>query len=444
MILPEELPFFAIVGRPNVGKSSLFNCLVGARHSLVKNQPGVTRDWIYSPAQLWERHFMLADTGGLTWSKEDLAQRIKKQVMSRVERVDFFLVVMDYKSGLCSEDGEILSWIQKTGCPFALIINKVDRSQDLDLAVGEFSCWGKTPLTCSVENRLGLDPVLQWIYDCIGEKRKSKTHDSETFFLSLVGKPNVGKSTLCNQLLKSPEMLVSQKAGTTVDPVGFPLKHKGKNYILVDTGGLPKPRPRGGLETIASIKTHQTIEKSHIVLLVLDALQGPSEQEARIFSWIQKAHKTPLIVANKWDLAQSQIENFKNVHAQRLNQVFHFDPHLPSALVSAQKGWGLNKLLDKVNDLREKLDVRIPTKELNEFFTQVIRQAPAPRWRGREVKFYYITQTHQTPPSFIAFCNYPQAVHQPYQRFLEKQIQKAYQLESIPVRLFPMKRSRST
>jgi GTPase len=429
-------PQIAIIGRPNVGKSSLFNYLVESRRSLVKNQPGVTRDIIFEEAELWGKTFDLIDTGGLTEAADVISKGIKEHVIEFLKSVDYLLVVMDAKSGLCPEDKEIVRIAKEAGKEFLLIINKVDRSQDLDIAGSEFYEFGLPLVTCSVEARWGMDRVLEWIDSKLNDAVKVQ---KSGFMFSIVGKPNVGKSSLTNQLLGSPKMLVSPQAGTTVDSVDFSFQYNGEDYRLIDTAGLRRSAKRSeGIEILSAIKTSQSIAKSDLVLLMIDGLEGPSDQDAKILQEIIESHKAVLLVVNKLDLGEERDEFRKTVRAQ-LEQQFHFYADIPITFISAKTGKGLKDLFAKIEEIRHKLHVRISTAELNDFFMNVIRQAPAPVYGTRNVKFYYLTQTKQSPPSFIAFANHPDGVDNAYRRFLSKRIKERWGLEGIPIRIFVMK-----
>lgn len=430
-------PLFAIIGRPNVGKSTLFNYLVESRRSVVKNQPGVTRDLIFEEADLWGHTFELVDTGGITEAADEISMRIREHVLDFLKSADYLIAVVDYKSGLCHEDREILRIAKESGKEFLLVINKVDKSSDLDSAGGEFAEFGVPMIACSFEARYGVDRLLEWINEkLIGTEKEEK----EGFVISIVGKPNVGKSSLTNQILGSNKMLVSTIAGTTVDSVDFGFEYNDKKYRLIDTAGLRRHAKRTeGLEIISAIKTSQAIRKSQIVLLMIDGVEGASEQDAKIFEEIMESHKGVILVVNKIDIGEKEIEDFRKVTRAKIEDNFHFFSDIPTVFISAKTGKGLRDLFDKIEEIREKLNIRISTGELNDFFMKVIRQAPSPTWGIKNVKFYYLTQTKQVPPSFIAFANHPDGVDNSYRRFLIKRIKENWGLEGIPIRIFVMK-----
>lgn len=430
-------PLFAIIGRPNVGKSTLFNYLVESRRSVVKNQPGVTRDLIFEEAELWGHTYELVDTGGITEAGDEISMRIREHVLEFLKSTDYLIAVVDYKAGLCPEDREIIRIVKESGKDFILVINKVDKSTELDSAGGEFAEFGVPMVACSFEARFGVDRLLEWINDkLIGTEREEK----EGFVFSIVGKPNVGKSSLTNQILGANKMLVSTIAGTTVDSVDFPFEYNNEKYRLIDTAGLRRSAKRTeDIEIISAFKTSKSIKDSEMVLLMIDGVEGPSEQDAKIFEEIMESHRAVILVVNKIDLGEREIEDFRKVTREKIERCFHFFSDIPTVFISAKTGKGLRELFEKIEDIRSKLNLKIPTSELNDFFMKVIRQAPSPTWGIKNVKFYYLTQTKQVPPSFIAFANHPDGVDNAYRRFLSKRIKERWGLEGIPIRIFVMK-----
>lgn len=426
----------AIIGRPNVGKSTLFNFLTESRKAVVKNQPGVTRDILIEPAEIWGNKFDVIDTGGLTESPDLFSQLIREQVIDFLSSVDHLIVVMDGRAGLCAEDRDIIRIANETGKPFLLVVNKIDRSHDLELAKAEFYEFGVDIAVTSFEAQLGLDVVLEWI---VSQVKQTENTIREGLKLAMVGKPNVGKSSLCNRLLGEKRLLVSARAGTTVDAVDTELVYNDRKFILIDTAGLRRSSKRDeDIEIIAAFKTQDSIRRADLVLLVIDGTEGPTEQDAKIMAACLDAHKAVVVVANKSDLGEREVPQYRSWFQQKIKEEFHFFPEVPVVFVSALTGRGLEPLFDEILSMEEKLSIRIPTGELNDFFTNVIRQAPAPVWNTHNVKFYYLTQTHQRPPAFIAFANYPDGVNHSYRRFLAKRIQDQWGLHGVPIRIFCM------
>jgi GTPase len=438
--ISESLAKIAIVGRPNVGKSSLFNMLTHTRKSVVKDQRGVTRDLIVESAELWGKNFDLIDTGGLTEAHDIFSKLIREQVGDFLHLADLIIVMMDGREGLVPEDRDVVRMVQETGRPFCLVINKLDKSTDQRVdesaTMAEFYEFGVEPIPVSVEGRRNLAPLLEWIHSHLPEQQATL---KEGMNLAVVGKPNAGKSSLVNQLLGENRMLVSPVAGTTVDAVDTPYVFNGKKYVLVDTAGLRKSRARTeDLEIIAAFKSQESIRRCDVVLLVIDVELGPSDQDARIMQAIIEDHKGVIIVGNKIDISNKS-EEMRTRFREQVKSVFHFFDDVPIVFTSAQTGRGIGDLLNKVEWISGKLEQRISTSELNDFFFEVIRKAPAPVYGQTNVKFYYLTQTRQKPPSFIAFANHPDGVDNSYRRFLMKNIKLKFDLVGVPVRIFAMK-----
>lgn len=426
----------AIIGRPNVGKSTLFNYLTDTRKAVVKNQPGVTRDIQIEPAEVWGVKFDVIDTGGLTESQDMFSKLIRGQVTEFLQSTDHLIVVLDSRAGLCPEDRDIIRVAKETGKPFLTVINKVDHLHDEELAKAEFYELGVDLVTASFEQRYGMDQVLEWIVEQV--KRTGHTV-REGLTLAMVGKPNVGKSSLCNRLLGEPRLLVSDVAGTTTDAVDTELVYEGRKYVLIDTAGLRRSaKQEEGLEILSTFKTRDAIRRADITMLVVDATIGPTSQDAKILEQILTAHRAVVLIANKLDLAEETIPAFRSWFKERVAREFHFFPDVPIAFVSAKTGRGLKDMFDLVVDTEMKITKRISTRDLNDFFMDVIRQAPAPVWGTQNVKFYYLTQTNQQPPAFIAFANHPGGVTPAYRRFLAKRIQEQFDLRGIPIRIFVM------
>lgn len=434
---PSKMSSVAIIGRPNVGKSTLFNILTESRKAVVKNEPGVTRDLIFETTDLWGKQFELIDTGGLTEADDDFSQLIKDHVVPFLKTVDFLIAVFDGRAGLVPEDRDIIRIAKESGKPFIILVNKVDKVSDLDVAGAEFYEFSQQVVTCSLERRIGLDPMLQWIHDSVAAAEANLT---EEFTLAIVGKPNVGKSSLCNKLLGQDRLLVSDVAGTTTDSIDVPFEFGGNRYTLIDTAGLRRPAKRKeDLEVITAFKTERSIRRAELVLLAIDGLQGPSEQDAKILEKIQDAHKGVILVVNKVDVAEDEIPELRKSTREKIAREFHFYNDIPVVFISALTGKGLKDLFETIEEVRKKLFLKISTHDLNEFFMKAIRQAPSPVYNTKNVKFYYLTQTRQFPPSFIAFANHPEGVDNSYRRFLAKKIKEEFGLEGIPIRIFVMK-----
>lgn len=430
----------AIIGRPNVGKSTLFNILTDSRKSVVKDRAGVTRDIIIEQADIWGKKIDLIDTGGVTESQDLFSKLIKEQVTDFLHSVDFIIAVMDGRVGLVPEDRDIIKIAKQTGKPMLLVINKVDQHHEDDIAKADFHEFGLDVVATSFEQRRGVAEVMEWIQKVVPENQE---HVKEGLQIAIVGKPNVGKSSICNCLLGAHRMLVSDVAGTTVDSVDSPFIYNNKKYILVDTAGLRRQSKReDDIEIISSFKAKESIRRSDIVLLVVDGVLGPSEQDAKIMQQILEDHKGVILVANKSDLGSKEIENYREKFKAQVEKEFHFFTDVPVVFTSAVTGAGMNQLFEMIEDVSNKLNFKVSTNELNNFFFETIRKAPAPVWGIKNVKFYYLTQTNQVPPAFIAFANHPDGVTNSYRRFLIKHLKDQFNLHGIPLRIFCMKSRR--
>ncbi|WP_413584139.1 ribosome biogenesis GTPase Der [Bdellovibrio sp. HCB274] len=436
----EFAPKVAIIGRPNVGKSTLFNIITETRKAVVKNQAGVTRDIMIEPVDIWGKQFDLIDTGGITEAGDIFSKLIKEQVSEFLHSVDYIIAVMDGRAGLIPEDRDIIRVAKQTGKPFLLVINKVDSSQDEEMAKTDFYEFGVDIVSAAFEQRRGIGQILEWVVDQIPEQ--TFTYD-KGMKIAIVGKPNVGKSSICNRILGVNRMMVSDIAGTTIDAVDSPFVYNDKNYTLVDTAGLRKSRRREeDLEIISAFKSQESIRRADLILLMIDGTQGPTDQDARIMQSILEDHKGVIVVANKSDIGGAEIPEYRKTFREQCERVFHFFTDVHIVFTSAKSGQGIDDLFEMIEKVSEQINFRIPTREMNDFFFETIRKTPAPVWGTTNVKFYYVTQTYQRPPAFIAFANHPDGVTNSYRRFLIKHIKEKWDLHGLPIRIFCMKSRR--
>lgn len=426
----------AILGRPNVGKSTLFNYLTRSKQSLVRDEPGVTRDILVGEAHWWGRSFEVLDTGGLTEAQDEFSPLIRTQVLNVIGEVSALILVFDGRVGLVPEDRDILRIAKESGKPFLCVVNKVDRYADEEFAKSDFYEFGYPLVSTSFERGQNVDIVVEWVLKILPDEVISSSSDVR---IALIGKPNVGKSSLCNYLLKKDRMVVSPLAGTTVDPVEEIFEYKQNKIEIVDTAGLrARARRKEGVERLSAVKANQTAMTADVLLLVIDAVEGPSTQDARIVEPFIEEGKPLILVANKQDLASKE-PAFRKRFREQVEREFHFFPDIRIVFVSAVTGRGMEEMLDLVLDVWNRVQAKISTRELNDFFFEVIRGAPAPVYETRNVKFYYLTQTHQRPPSFICFANHPEGVTPSYRRYLIKRIQERWDLVGIPIRLYVFK-----
>ncbi|WP_373999671.1 ribosome biogenesis GTPase Der [Bdellovibrio bacteriovorus] len=436
----EFAPKVAIIGRPNVGKSTLFNIVTETRKAVVKNQAGVTRDIIIEPVDIWGKQFDLIDTGGITEAGDIFSKLIREQVTEFLHSVDLIVAVMDGRAGLVPEDRDIIRVAKQTGKPFLLVINKVDKVSDEEMAKADFYEFGVDIISASFEQRRGLSDILEWVTKQIPDNPGTV---KEGMNIAIVGKPNVGKSSICNAILGAKRMIVSDVAGTTIDSVDSPFIYNDKKYTLVDTAGLRKSaRREEDLEIISAFKSQEAIRRADIVLLMVDGTIGPTDQDARIMQAILEDHKGVILVANKSDLGGKEVPEYRKTFREQVERTFHFFKDVHVVFTSAKTEQGLGDLFDMIEKVSDQMNFRVPTSELNDFFFETIRKAPAPVWGTTNVKFYYLTQTYQRPPAFIAFANHPDGVTNSYRRFLIKNIKERWDLHGMPIRIFCMKSRR--
>lgn len=427
-----------ILGRPNVGKSSLFNRLIRKKKALVINQPGVTRDILKAPALWWGKEFEVWDSGGLWMNTPQWNKSIQLQVEGAALKADLLILVMDGRAGLADEDKQTLQLVKKSSKPFLVLINKVDDLKQTDLFLSDFYRLGVDILPCAFEKDKGIAEIVEWILPhCRKSPSSVPSHApaSKNLCVFVIGKTNAGKSTLCNALLKQERMISSPQAGTTTDVVEETLVFKDQSLTLCDTAGLRKASTlKDKTEDLSLFKTHQSFKQAHLTWLLMDASQsGPSRQEARLLKMCIEQHKTVLLVVSKWDKVSKTTT--KNQMRKQIQETFHFYPDLPVVFTSALNRQGLNTLLNTSCRIYTQMGLRISTAVLNRFFNRIIRTSPAPVYGSKDVKFYYLTQKHGKPPSFIVFANYPEGVRPAYRRFLIRSIQKQWNLQGIPIRI---------
>ncbi|MDE0092841.1 MAG: ribosome biogenesis GTPase Der [Oligoflexia bacterium] len=424
-----------IVGRTNVGKSSLFNRLVKKKKSLVINESRITRDLLKEKAHWWGHDFEVIDSGGLPslWQKDKLSLKILEKINLALKTADVFVIVVSAKSALQPEDFEILKKVRKMNKPFLLFINKVDHPKKTDLLTAPFFELNPELLSGSIENNYGIDEIVEWI---ISQKKKLKlnlkTKTGEQTKLFVTGRANSGKSLLCNQILGSNRMIVSSKSGTTLDTVTEVFSYNEEHYMISDNPGSRRGN-REEREKISYAKSRSELETADIVLLVLDVLLQPGRQETRLVQTCLEEHKPVILIVNKMDLLKKYPSDEKKEIQQKIKEIFHFYPDLPIVYISAKTAYHKGRLFKKIEELKKKINFKVSTSELNQFFSKVIRKAPAPVYGVSDVKFYYINQTNKKPPEFIAFANYPKGVTDSYKRFIINKIKQEWNLKGIPI-----------
>lgn len=428
-------PLVAIVGRPNVGKSTLFNRLIGHRVAIVEDTPGVTRDRIYGDAEWLDYSFTLIDTGGIEPASEDtIAVQMRRQAELAIETCDVILFLVDGREGMTAADEEVAAMLRKCAKPVVLGVNKVDAPK-FEEAMYEFYSLGLgDPITISASQGLGLGDLLDEVVRDF--PKDLETEEEERINIAVVGRPNVGKSSIVNALLGEERSIVSNIPGTTRDSIDTPFMHHGKLYTLVDTAGIRRKRSieDESIERYSVIRSLAAVRRADVVLIVCDASQGLSEQDVRIAGYAHEEGKPSVLIVNKWDLIEKDthtMDKFKKDLAVDLA----FMSYVPMLFTSALTGQRIHKILEYADDVYEQSCRRIPTGALNDILGEAIMVTEPPSDKGRRLKLYYATQPSTQPPTFVIFVNDSNLVHFSYERYLENYFRKSFGLEGTPVRL---------
>ncbi|MGZ6123596.1 MAG: ribosome biogenesis GTPase Der [Myxococcales bacterium] len=440
------LPLVALVGRPNVGKSTLFNRIVGRRLAIVEDVPGVTRDRQYAEAQQGAKRFRVVDTGGFTpRSDEQLVRAVREQAEAAIREADAIVLVVDAVEGLSAADRELAQLLRRGGKPVFLAANKVDSNKRQDsLDLGELHATGFDVFPLSAEHGRGVDELLDAVAARLPEAREAEGAGADdTIHLAVLGRPNVGKSTLLNRLLGEERFVASAMPGTTRDAVDEELIWKGRRYVLTDTAGLRKKRQVvDKVEVFSAQRALRAVERADVVVVLTDATQLGVDQDARIAAQAEERGRAVILCVNKWDLVKDKEGEAKRLReeAQRHLQHVGFAPLL---FVSALTGSRVHELLELAADLHDEASTRIPTPKLNDWVQRMQDEHPAPLFRGFPVRFSYAWQVATQPVTVAIQCNRPQAVDDAYRRFLVNRLREEFRLR-VPVRLVFRQKSRST
>jgi len=429
-------PLVAIVGRPNVGKSTLFNRLIGRRVAIVEDTPGVTRDRIYQDADWLNYSFTLIDTGGIEPDNEDIiAQQMRRQAELAIETADVIIFLVDGREGMTSADMDVAELLRRSSKPVVLAVNKVD-SAKFEESMYEFYSLGLgDPITISSAQGLGLGDLLD---EVVRDFPKDLEEDeTERINLAVVGKPNVGKSSLVNALLGEERAIVSDIPGTTRDSIDTPFTRNGREYTIVDTAGIRRKRSveDESIERYSVIRSLSAIRRADVVLIVCDASQGLSEQDVRIAGYAHEEGKASVLVVNKWDLIEKDTYTM-NRFKKDLGTDLSFMSYVEMLFISVKSGQRVNKVLDAVDAAFEQSRRRVPTGQLNDIVSEAVQMNEPPSDKGRVLKIFYATQVSVQPPTFIVFVNDAELLHFSYERYLENYFRKSFGFEGTPIRLF--------
>jgi GTP-binding protein len=439
--VPAEQPLVAIIGRANVGKSTLFNRLTRSYQALVANIPGVTRDRHYG-SFTWDDHtVLLVDTGGLVGGEEDLSELVRRQAEAAVAEADVILLVVDGRQGPQPGDAEVVDYLRRAAKPILLVVNKMDHP-GLEARLPEFYQFGLDPLyPVSATHGLGLGALLSALGEALPLPR-AFSPPAPGIRVAILGRPNVGKSSLINYFLGNERLLVSPQPGTTRDAIDSPLSLNGIDYVLVDTAGLRRPsHVDPGLERQMVLKTIKALSRAEVAVLMLDAAEGLTGQDLRIIGLIEDQGKGCLILVNKWDLVRHDPRAAQTL-LDRVASGLEFMAYAPVLPVSVITGYNLPRVFPLIQTIHTQSGARVGTGELNRLLKEITGRVPPPRYRGRPLRFYYLTQPEIQPPTFIAFVNQPQGVPDHYRRYLVKQLREMLGLTYAPLRLFLKGRQR--
>ncbi len=421
-------PIVAIVGRPNVGKSTLFNMLAGDKIAIVKDTPGVTRDRIYADVTWLDKSFTLIDTGGIEpESKDIILSQMREQAQIAIDTADVIIFLVDVKQGLVDSDAKVADMLRRSHKPVVLVVNKVDSFEKYMADVYEFYNLGiGEPYAISSVNRLGIGDMLDAVIEHFPEFDGS-TEEEELPKIAIVGKPNVGKSSLINKLLGEDRLIVSDIAGTTRDAVDTRVTYGDKDYILIDTAGVRrKNKINEDLEHYMILRTVGAIERADVAVLVIDATEGVTEQDAKIAGIAHDAGKGILIAVNKWDAVEDKDDKTIYKMTEKIKQVLSFIPYADIVFISAKTGQRMNKLFEHIDAIIQNQNLRIGTGVLNEIMMQAVSLQQPPSDKGRRLKLFYITQVAVKPPAFVIFVNDKKLMHFSYTRYIENKIREAF------------------
>ena len=429
-------PIVAIIGKPNVGKSTFFNYLAGSRISIVEDTPGVTRDRVYAETNWRGRNFTLVDTGGIEPESEDIIlSQMREQANLAIGMANVIIFLTDVRQGVTAADKEIALMLKKSKKPIVLVCNKADNFEKDRQEIYEFYNLGiGDPYPISATNAIGIGDVLDAIYEKFPEKTENED-DENIIKVAIIGKPNVGKSSLINNILGENRAIVSDIAGTTRDAIDTEFENEKGKYTLIDTAGVRKKnKVKESIEKFSIMRTLLAIERADVCLMMIDATEGVTDQDAKIAGEAHEAGKGVIIVVNKWDAVEKEtgtLEKYKKEVYERLKYL----SYAPIIFISAKTGQRVQKLFDLINHVAEQNSMRISTSMLNQVINEAIAIVQPPTDKGKRLKIYYGTQVSTKPPTFVIFVNNKELFHFSYERYIVNQIRKEFGLEGTPVRI---------
>ncbi|CAM4062339.1 ribosome biogenesis GTPase Der [Mesobacillus thioparans] len=432
-------PVVAIVGRPNVGKSTIFNRIVGERISIVEDIPGVTRDRIYSSAEWLTHDFNIIDTGGIDLGDEPFLDQIRQQAEIAIDEADVIIFLVNGREGVTGADEEVAKILYRSKKPVVLAVNKIDNPDMRDLIYDFYALGFGEPFPISGSHGLGLGDLLDEAAKHF-PKAKEDEYDKDTIKFSLIGRPNVGKSSLVNAILGEDRVIVSDIAGTTRDAIDSQVTYDGQKYVIIDTAGMRKKgKVYETTEKYSVLRALRAIERSDVVLVVINAEEGIIEQDKHIAGYAEEAGRAVIIVVNKWDAIQKDEKTMKEFE-EKIRAHFQFLSYAPIVFLSAITKKRIHTLMPMIDMASENHALRVQTNILNEVIMDAVAMNPTPTDKGKRLKIYYATQVSVKPPTFVVFVNEPELMHFSYQRFLENRIRDAFDFTGTPIKIFARQR----
>ena len=435
-------PIAAIVGRPNVGKSTLFNSLAGRRISIVKDTPGITRDRIYADVSWLDREFTLIDTGGIEPESSDIILKsMREQAQIAIDTADVILFMTDVRQGLTDADGKVADMLRRSRKPVLLVVNKVDNFKAQMADVYEFYNLGiGDPYPISAEGKQGIGDLLDEVVRILPEKTVSD-EDSDIPKIAVIGKPNVGKSSLVNRITGKERVIVSDIAGTTRDAIDTRIVNNGKEYIFIDTAGIRrKSKIHEDIERYSIIRAVSAVERCDVAVLLIDAEEGVTEQDAKIAGIAHEQGKGLIIAVNKWDSIEKDNDSVKK-YTEKIRSVLPFVPYAGILFISALTGQRVTKLFEQIDMVIENQNLRISTGVINEIITEAVAMQQPPSDKGKRLKIFYSTQASVKPPTFVLFVNDKKLLHFSYKRYLENRIRETFGFEGTAIRFIVRERN---
>lgn len=429
-------PVVAIVGRPNVGKSTLFNKLVGARLSIVDDTPGVTRDRIYGDCEWGGRTLLLVDTGGIEpYSDDIILKQMRRQAQLAIDSADVIILVTDVRSGVVSTDREVASMLQKSGKPIVLCVNKCDTVGEPPAEYYEFYNLGLgDPIAVSSVHGMGTGDLLDAVCEYLPPAEENEEED-DTVKVAVIGKPNVGKSSLVNAILGEDRMIVSDIAGTTRDATDSYVENKYGKFVFIDTAGLRrKSRVYDSIEKYSVIRARMAVERAQVCVIMIDAVEGFTEQDSKVAGIAHELGKACIIAVNKWDAVEKDGKTMDSYRKKLMND-FSFMSYAPIIFISAKTGLRLDRLFELIKYVDDQSAMRISTGRLNDLLADATARVQPPTDKGRRLKIFYMTQASTRPPTFVCFVNRKDLFHYSYQRYIDNQIRSVFGLEGTPTRM---------